>query len=242
MIAQAKRVMFIADDFGASSQVNEAIVHAHQHGVLHGASLMMGQAATVAAVELARRHPGLQIGWHVHLNDSRPCTRTTWPWGRSPALAGVALGFFPWWRNLARQEMQHQWQMFLDTGLPCHFVNVHHHLHMHPFVQRTLVALLAPDFKGWLRWGQPCFFGQGWQARGYQMLARVLLSGHRKRLPFPLSTTLWGIDRTFAMQAFEVANVINGLGTGLHEFLFHPGLGDSDADSRCLFALRGHLV
>lgn len=236
-----QQVMFVADDFGLSHQVNEAIIDAHQRGVLNGASLMMGQPATAAAVGLARAHPGLQIGWHLHLNDSLPCTRTVWPWGRSPALAGVALGIFPWWRRLARQEMHCQWLAFLDTGLPCRFVNVHHHLHLHPYVRHTLVALLPPEFDGWLRWGKPCFFGRGLQALSYQALARLLLHPHRKRLPFRLSTTLWAIDRTFTMDAVEVAHVLDTLGEGLHEFLFHPRQRALDADSRCLLALKTYL-
>lgn len=233
--------MFVADDFGLSHDVNEAIVDAHQRGVLHGASLMMGQPGTQAAVALARENPGLQIGWHLHLNDSLPYTRTAWPWGRSPALAGLALGLSACGRSLARQEMRCQWMAFLDTGLPCRFVNVHHHLHLHPYVRRKLVELLPAEFDGWLRWGEPCFFGRGFQALSYQALARLLLKQHRNRLPFRLSTTLWGIDRTFSMDPLEVARVLDTLGEGLHEFLFHPRRRDLDADARCLLALKAHV-
>lgn len=236
-----KRLMFVADDFGLDNDVNEAIIHAHQHGVLNGASLMMGQPATSAAVVLARENPDLQIGCHLHLNDSRPCTRTRWPWGRSPALAGMGLGLSPRWRQLARREMRCQWTAFLDTGLPCRFVNVHHHLHLHPYVRRTLLAMLPPDFAGWLRWGEPRFFQEGLHAFSYQGLARLLLQRHRGRVPFPLSTTLWGIDRTFAMDPFEVATAIDALGEGLHEFLFHPRHKYHDRDAHCLIALKAYL-
>ena len=78
-----REVFFIADDFGMSLEVNRAILHAHQHGVLQGASLMMGQAATEDAVRMARDNPGLQVGWHLHLCDSQPITRKAWSWGNS---------------------------------------------------------------------------------------------------------------------------------------------------------------
>src|SRR6266481_4753194 len=78
-----REVLFIADDFGMNPEVNRAIVHAHRHGALHGASLMMGQPATEDAVQLAQDNPDLQVGWHLHLCDSQPITRNVWPWGKS---------------------------------------------------------------------------------------------------------------------------------------------------------------
>src|ERR1700690_3267244 len=75
-----REVFFIADDFGMSPEVNRAIIHAHRHGVLHGASLMMGQPATEDAVRLARDNPSLQVGWHLHLCDSQPITCSAWSW------------------------------------------------------------------------------------------------------------------------------------------------------------------
>src|SRR5260221_5042024 len=87
-----REVLFIADDFGMSPEVNRAILHAHRHGVLHGASLMMRQPATEDAVRLARDNPGLQVGWHLHLCDSQPITRDAWSWGNSHSRAGWAIG------------------------------------------------------------------------------------------------------------------------------------------------------
>ena len=77
----AKELIFIADDFGMNREINDAILHAHLSGHLTGAALMMAQPATDDAVALARAHPTLQIGWHLHLNDSVPATTDRWPWG-----------------------------------------------------------------------------------------------------------------------------------------------------------------
>jgi hypothetical protein len=68
-------------------------------------------------------------------------------------------------------------------------------------------------------------------------LDRLLHAPQRDRIPFKLSTTVWGIDRTFAMNADEIRSVIPALGDGLHEFIFHPRGLDSDADTRCLMDL-----
>ena len=230
-------VMYIADDLGLGDAANEAIVHSHTHGALHGAGLMMGQPGTEAAVALAHDTPTLEVGWHLHLNDSLPCSVPAWPWGSSPARAGFAIALSPPMRELARREIRLQWRQFLDTGLRCAFVNTHHHLHVHPFVRRTLVETIAGDFDGWLRWGRPEFFGAMSTRLGYGLLDRLLHEPHRGRLPFPLTTSVWGIDRTFRMNAAEIQATLPTLGEGLHEFIFHPRSVENDADTRCLLEL-----
>lgn len=236
---QNRQVLFIADDFGVSSAVNAAIVRAHLHGALHGACLMLGQPGTADAIELARRHPSLQIGWHLHLNDSEPLTVPAWPWGRSPARAGLSIAVSARARALASAEIRRQWQELTDTGLECRFVNAHHHLHWHPFVRRQVVATITATggFDGWLRWGRPRFFERVPAAAGYTMIDALLQAPCRARLPVRQSSTLWGLGRTFAMSADEIAAVLPSLGAGLHEFMFHPRPGEEDADTQCLMEL-----
>ncbi len=241
-----KQVLCIADDFGADDATNEAIVHSHRHGALAGAALMMGQPGTAGAVELAGRSPTLQVGWHLHLCDSRPLTQEAWPWGASPARAGFAIGFSARARTLARREIREQWAAFRATGLPCRFVNSHHHIHVHPFVLRALVETLGEAFGGWLRWGRPRFFDRGRGDLLHRGVWLLLQAPRRRTLPFRLSTTAWGIDRTFRMNPAEVARVLPDLGEGLHEFIFHPRhragrSGPADPDTRCLEELAGVL-
>jgi len=238
--SESRDILFIADDFGMSAAINAAILRAHVDGALHGACLMMGQAGTDEAIELAREHESLQIGWHLHLNDSQPLTVGEWPWGASPARAGLAIAGLPRARTLTRTEMLRQWQAFADTGLECRFANAHHHLHWHPFVRRQLVETLSADrrFAGWLRWGRPCRFDGDTPPAGYGLIDRLLQAPQRSRMQIRQSTTLWGLDRAFAMDAREVAAILPTLGAGLHEFMFHPRPGDDDADTRCLVELR----
>jgi len=153
-----REVFFIADDFGLGADINRATVHAHNHGALQGAGLMMGQRATDEAVRMARDNPSLQIGWHLHLCDSQPVTRSTWTWDSAYARAGWTIGL-SWsaWR-LMRNEIAAQWELFRATQLPCAFVNSHHHLHAHPFVYAALLEVLQLQFNGWLRIGEPRFF------------------------------------------------------------------------------------
>jgi predicted glycoside hydrolase/deacetylase ChbG (UPF0249 family) len=233
-----REVFFIADDFGLNADINRATVHAHRHGALHGTSLMMGQRATDDAVRMARNNPSLQIGWHLHLCDSQPVTRRSWPWGGSYSRASWAIGLSPQARRLMRDEVAAQWDLFAATGLPCAFVNSHHHLHAHPFVYAALLEVLPKEFKGWLRLGKPRFFGPMKNQHFYVWTDELFMRSRRRRCPHRCSDTVWGLGRTFRMQAQEVVEATRHLPAGLHEFYFHPRTIENDTDVRCLLELR----
>ena len=225
---------------GLNEETNLAIERAHREGVLTDASLMMGQAGAAHALEVIRRNPELHIGWHVHICDSTPLTCPQWSWGNSPAKAGIATGVFPGARALIRRELQAQWNAFQAAGVPCRFINGHHHLHIHPFVCSEILKLVDGSFTGWVRGFGLRFFNPEtqWQPTGAYRLLRGGANYWLRSWPASRrSDTLWGIDRNFAMQADEVAAVLPCLGSGRHEFMFHPRR-DQDADQTALLALR----
>jgi predicted glycoside hydrolase/deacetylase ChbG (UPF0249 family) len=66
----AKRYLIVnADDFGHSSAVNRGIIHAHDHGIVTSASLMVRWPAAVEAAEYARSRPGLSLGLHLDFGE-----------------------------------------------------------------------------------------------------------------------------------------------------------------------------
>jgi predicted glycoside hydrolase/deacetylase ChbG (UPF0249 family) len=232
-----KQVVLVADDFGMNAKINEAILNAYVSGGLHAASLMMAQPGTEEAVEMAREHPNLQTGWHLHLNDSYPATLERWPWGSSPSRAGMSIGLFQSSREVMRREIARQWELFRKTGLPCHFINSHHHLHAHPAVYKTLVEVVGPDFKGWIRLGRIRFFRPAFQFFSQPRLVDAFLQRGRRLSIWRSTDTLWGLDRLFAMKADEVRAAISTLPEGFHEFLFHPRTL-SCPDTQCLLQLK----
>ena len=233
-----REVFFIADDFGMTEEINHAILHAHRHGVLDGAGLMMGQPGTEHAIRLARENPSLQVGWHFHLCDSKPITRRAWPWDASHSRAGWAIGLLSGARRLMRNEIKVQWELFRATGLSCAFVNSHHHLQAHPFVYTALLNTLPADFNGWIRLGKPEFFSPSPQATLFGVIDKLLMESRRRNCPYRHSDTMWGLGRTFHMQAPEVAAVLKQLPAGFHEFFFHPRTIESDMDVQCLLELK----
>ncbi len=137
-----------ADDFGASSAVNRAIIQAHDEGILTSTSLMVGGDAFEEAVELAKSRPNLAVGLHLTFVFGKSVlSRSEIPHlvdeGRNfpndPALAGVKYFFSPAARREIRREVRAQFERFAATGLPFSHVDGHLHIHLHPVIFRELV-------------------------------------------------------------------------------------------------------
>ena len=60
-----------ADDFGLTAGVNRGIAHAHDHGIVTSASLMVRMEAVAEAAALGRDRPALALGLHVDLGEWR---------------------------------------------------------------------------------------------------------------------------------------------------------------------------
>ncbi len=145
-----RRLIVTGDDFGASAEVNEAIVTAHRQGVLTSASLMVTGRAWREAVELARRNPALAVGLHLVLLDGFPVLdRSQIPqlvdssgaFRSSPFRAGLRYALLPRARRQLRAEIRAQLCRFRDTGLELAHVDGHHHFHLHPAVLACLAEL-----------------------------------------------------------------------------------------------------
>src|SRR6266446_4687292 len=59
----------IAEDFGHISPVNRGVMHAHEHGIVTSASLMVRWPAAVEAAEYAKSRPGLVLGLHLDFGE-----------------------------------------------------------------------------------------------------------------------------------------------------------------------------
>ncbi|HYL81584.1 MAG TPA: hopanoid biosynthesis-associated protein HpnK [Candidatus Acidoferrum sp.] len=142
-------LILTADDFGASPQVNGAILRAHREGVLTAASLIVPAPAAEEAVALARACPSLRVGLHLTLVDGCCALAPARlpgivdPRGRfpaSPLAAGLRYGLRPGIRGQLAAEICAQFDGFAATGLPLDHVTGHHHLHMHPILWPLVMA------------------------------------------------------------------------------------------------------
>lgn len=146
-----KFLIITADDFGASSAVNRAVIRGWREGILTGASLMVTGAACGEAVELARQNPGLQVGLHLTLvqgRSVRSCggfpalTDREGNFPNDPVFAGMRMFFLKSLYKQLRSEIEAQIEAFLATGLPLSHVDGHLNIHMHPTVFAILAQLM----------------------------------------------------------------------------------------------------
>lgn len=70
MTSTRRRYVIVnADDFGQSEGVNRGVIHAHEHGIVTSASLLVRHDAAPAAAAYAREHPELSIGLHFDFGE-----------------------------------------------------------------------------------------------------------------------------------------------------------------------------
>ena len=145
-----KRLIVNGDDFGLSDQVNAAILHAHQHGILTNTSLMVSAQAWRGAVELAKATPSLQVGLHLTLVQGRSVlsphhlsqlTDRSGNFLHNPTRAGLRYFFSPRARSQVGDECRAQIERFLATGLPLTHIDGHVNMHLHPVVLNSLLDL-----------------------------------------------------------------------------------------------------
>ncbi len=145
-----RRLIINADDFGRSSSINQAVIHAHRQGILTCASLMVNEPAFEEAVALARQHRALGVGLHLTLlcgHSALPpeaipgLVNAQGEFSNHPARVGCRYFFERKLREQLRAEIRAQFDKFRRSGLPLDHLNGHLHLHLHP----TVFGLLMED-------------------------------------------------------------------------------------------------
>ena len=150
-----RRLLIInGDDFGFSSGVNQAIIKAHELGILTSTSLMVTGEAAKEAVNFAHNYPNLGVGLHLVL----VCGKSALSPSEIPHLvdsagnfysdsfkAGLHYQFSQEARRELRREIRAQLEKFRQTGLKLSHVDGHLHLHSHPVVLSILTEL-AEEF------------------------------------------------------------------------------------------------
>ena len=234
-----KRLIVTADDFGLTLGVNEAVEEGHRRGILTAASLMVTGEAAVDAVARAKRLPKLGVGLHLVLVDGVPVL----PPEQIPDLVGgdgkfsanvltqgIRIFCWPAARRQLVAEMRAQFEAFRATGLTLDHVNAHHHFHLHPTIQKTLVRLageygiravrlpLEPPLASWKAGG-----------RRLAWLTGFLEGRHARRLRRRLDAAgiahndwVFGLGDTGALTPDRVRRYLEDLPDAVSEIYFHP--------------------
>jgi chitin disaccharide deacetylase len=236
-----KGLIVTADDFGAATEVNEAVEQGHLGGILTAASLMVSAPAAADAVARARQLPRLRVGLHLVLVDGRPTlpaaslpdlVDATGNFRDDMARSAASMFFFPSVRRQLEAEIAAQFDAFRATGLPLDHVNTHKHFHLHPTIASTIVrvgkkyglrAIRVPlEPHAVLRRAE-----SGVKLRGayitapWAALSRARFRAAGLRVP----DQVFGLAWSGAMTPARVLGLIENLPDGLTELYLHPATG-----------------
>ncbi|MBI3547430.1 MAG: hopanoid biosynthesis-associated protein HpnK [Elusimicrobia bacterium] len=242
------QLIVTADDFGASPDVNDAVLRAHREGVLRFASLMVGEAAAEDAVARARREcPRLGLGLHVTLCQGRASASVS----RIPGLVDAAGRFHdnPVWcgiryffdRGLEAQleiEVRAQFERFLAFGLRPGHADGHLNIHAHPVIF-PLVMRLSREYgfhrvrlPGGELWAAVSRAGGSWRhlADGFVLgLMRAYLLRAWGHPEIAVPGRVYGVLRSGLMTEEYALACLKGLPGGVSEMYFHPSADPASA-------------
>lgn len=252
-----KKLIITGDDFGLALPVNEAIIEAHQKGILTAASLMTGEGFFRDAVERAKQTPSLKVGLHLTLVEGRPVSdpRQIPDLVDSSGLfythlsrAGFRFFFHPGIRNQLETEIRAQFEAFSKTGLVLDHVNAHNHMHLHPTILRLMLKVgkdyglsavrlpNEPPLRSSKASGKPLGsrFASWIFLWPWINLMRRLLGRARIRY----NDYFFGMEDSGAMTRNLVLRILNYLPDGITEICFHPATHRSEETDQSMSNYR----
>lgn len=230
-------VVFSADDFGLTASVNEAVELAHLKGRLTQASLMVAAPYAADAIARARRLPELKTGLHLVLVDGDSLlgharlpniTGPDGKFGRDQLALGFRYFFSPAARRELQAEIRAQFAAYAASGLRLHHADAHKHMHLHPIVAATMIAI-GKEF-GLQRIRVPAEPPKILQACGEKITFadRVLhawtklLRAQANHAGLAAADQVFGIKWSGHMTAPRIARLLQNLPQGSSEIYFHP--------------------
>jgi predicted glycoside hydrolase/deacetylase ChbG (UPF0249 family) len=138
------------DDFGASPDVNEAVVRCHRDGVLTSASVLANHPAAEDALTQAHAYPSLGIGVHLNLTDGMPLSppdtvRSLMDReGRFRAFPAQLLRIVNGQARIAEVEREFRTQIeyLREHGVSPTHVDGHFHVHAYPRLFGLVLRLM----------------------------------------------------------------------------------------------------
>lgn len=232
----SRQVLFSADDFGMSVEINEAIEKAHKEGLLSTASLMVAGPAAADAVKRAKKLPSLNVGLHLVLIEGESCLKLPeitdqegW-FGRNEVKLGFEYGLSPKKRAALAKEIRAQFEAFSKTGLELDHANAHKHMHLHPFVGQHLIDCgLEHGLKAVRIPYEPeveCFKGLG-----SPVVSNFCCRFLRKKAEaanLRTNDSCFGIRWSGHMTEDNILKLLDCLPEGKNEIYFHPALSQDE--------------
>jgi hopanoid biosynthesis associated protein HpnK len=227
----SRRLITVADDFGLTVSVNEAVERAANAGILTSASLMVGAPACADAVTRAKRTPKLRVGLHLVVIEGRPVL----PPAQIPGLVdhtgqipsdqfrlGLNYFFRPAIRRQLEAEIRAQYAAFAATGLTLDHANAHKHMQLHPIVGQMMIRIGQEYGLRAIR--IPAEPPDPAQTRGNRLLRHWsrLLRAQASSGGLLTNDHVFGLTHSGRMRPGQVRATLQTLPPGLSEMYFHP--------------------
>jgi predicted glycoside hydrolase/deacetylase ChbG (UPF0249 family) len=129
-IAAMKQFMFVADDFGISTEANRGIELAHRAGAVRLVSLMVSEDAVGDAVATARKYPDMIMGLHLRVDELIGVDPAVWAGARYTGLLDLVSK--PALADAIRKECERQVEIYFSLGFAPTFLNSHFSVHAIP--------------------------------------------------------------------------------------------------------------
>ncbi len=240
-----RRLIVNADDFGRSHSINQAVLRAHQNGILTTASLMVNETALEEAVAIAQDNPRLGVGLHLTL----ACGRSALAPGQIPGLvnlqgsfsnnpvqAGMRYFFNGKLKSQLRSEMAAQFERFHKTGLRLDHVNGHLNIHLHPVIADLLMANAGDWGIGHLRltrdpfWFNTALDSGHWLYKTSHSFIYLLLSARvrpaLRRQGIRHTCRVFGLLQNARVNEAYIRRLLDKLPEGDSELYSHPSLDE----------------
>jgi len=240
-MTQAKSVIFTADDFGASAEVNAGILRAHRQGVLRATSLMVAAPARDAAVAAARDCPGLDVGLHLVVCQGqsvlpparlRGLVDSDGRFFDNPVRGGMRYFFDRGLRGKLADECRAQIEKHLELVGHLQHIDGHLNFHVHPVVCDVLLDLAAEYRVPCIRLPREPVFTTLALAHDHaprKLVEAVIFRAlsrraRRKMIERGIKSTDWlfGLHQSGNLTEHYMLDVIARLRPGLTEIYTHP--------------------
>jgi predicted glycoside hydrolase/deacetylase ChbG (UPF0249 family) len=233
-MADARRLVVTADDFGFSEGIDRGIAEAAEAGIVRSASIMVTMPAFDDAVAQARRLPALGVGLHLTLTAGRPLTD-------APTLISRSSGAFVGPRRLLQRalmglvsradvasECRAQIRRARSAGLRLTHLDAHHHAHTFPRIRDVVLEVARSEGIAFVRRPVESLRAPVPWRRVAERAVLAALSGSR-RAPAPGAADHFAGVSLAGSRAFEAAllRCLDNLRPGTTELMVHPGYVDA---------------
>lgn len=246
---KAEKFLIInADDFGLHSGINQAIINAHQKGIVTSTTLIASGPAFDEAIQMALHTPNLSVGVHLTLVGGLPSAST--PDLIPSLLTSKAVfrenhvAFIRDWLQgkINPDEIFIEWSAQIEKiqakGIAISHFDSHQHLHVLPGLSELVLKLAKKYSVSAIRLPKEpiSFFATGPLAP-MRILARDGLTLCAQKASSKWHPTLFSPDHFFGMLAGgqmtleRWKKLIPLLPKGVSEVMVHPGINNLELGS-----------